>query len=132
MKTYGEFIDAMEKVAEDWRFVEGQTFLERWKKLATEEQWKKYRPMKLRKEEVIAFAQDMAGYYREVIGGTCVEELYYGRIDQGHAFLAEIHKKALESGIEVRLEEIDQPLTALETMGSLGFVKRMKKYGRFS
>jgi hypothetical protein len=116
MITYGEFIDYIEKIAEDWRFVEGQTFLEEWKALATEEQWREYRSKVLEKGHVIAFAQDIAGYYRDVIRGTCVEELYYDRIKQGHDFLTEIHKKAIESGIEVKLEEVNQPLAIAETM----------------
>jgi len=90
--------------------------LEEWKALATEEQWREYRSKVLEKGHVIAFAQDIAGYYRDVIRGTCVEELYYDRIKQGHDFLTEIHKKAIESGIEVKLEEVNQPLAIAETM----------------
>ena len=43
--TYGEFIDLMEKLAKEIENVDAQIAIEDWKALATEEQWKGFRPL---------------------------------------------------------------------------------------
>ena len=93
LKTYGEFIAAVEET----QCIYAQTFLEEWKALATEEKWQKIRPMPLTKELVLAFAEDMANYFRETISSTCGEELYAEEKNlTTEELLAKIHREAEE------------------------------------
>lgn len=116
MATYGEFIDAVIKT----KIVEAQCFMEDWMAMATEEQWAEYRPMELTKELVLALAEDMAKFFRESINGICTDALYTEVIHDGHAFLKEIHSKAVELGVDVALEEIDALLTVTEALVASG------------
>ena len=119
LKTYGEFIAAVEET----QCIYAQTFLEEWKALATEEKWQKIRPMPLTKELVLAFAEDMANYFRETISSTCGEELYAEEKESGHAFLREICTKAVALGIDVKIEEIDTFLTMTDLLIAKGYAK---------
>ena len=119
-KTYGEFIAAMEEVAVEISSVNAEIFLEQWKALATEEDWQKFRPMLLTKELVLRFAEDMALYYAKVISRTETKKLYVSRVEDGHAFLREIHAKAKAFGIDIEIEEIDVPLTPTDSIVATG------------
>jgi len=119
LKTYGEFIDAVGET----ECMYAQFFLEEWKALATEEKWNNIKSMPLTKELVLAFAEDMANYFRRTISHTCVEELYTERTKRGHVFLREIHAKAVALGIDVKIEEIDIFLTMTELLIAKGYVK---------
>ena len=106
--TYGEFVDAVERVAHRW--AEAETFVEDWKALATEEQWNQCRGAELNRELVFRLAHSMAYEYRETVDGTHNDELRHQRIIDGHTFLREIHQIAINLGIEVGRAEIDVPL----------------------
>lgn len=118
-KTYGDFFDTMEGT----ECIYAQGFIEEWKALATEEQWAEFRPMPLTRELVLAFVEDMATYFRELIAHTCTDALYAERIAASHAFLHWVHEKAVEFGIEVRLEEIDAAITPTESLVVAGLTK---------
>jgi len=108
--TYGEFIDLIEQT----ECVEGKIFIEKWKALATEEDWARFRPMSLTPELVTSFAEDMISYFRERIAGICTDELYTQVKREAHAFLQEVHEKAAQFGVQVELNRIDVPLTPSE------------------
>ncbi len=121
--TYGEFVDLMEKLAEETGNIDAQINIKEWKKLATDEQWKEFRPLSLAPDLVINFAEDMVSYFKEHISGTCTDELYTERKKDGHAFLREIHKAAKELGIDVDIRRIDVPLTPSDLLASAGLVE---------
>lgn len=114
--TCGDFIDYVEKTENTAAAV----FIELWKKIATEEQWKEYRPMPLTLGLILSFAEDATTYFRRRIAGIETEELYGSVIEEAHAFFQEIHEKSKEFGIEVELEQIDTFLTPSEIIAGEG------------
>ena len=54
----------MEKLAEETGNVNAQIFIEDWKVLATEEQWREFRPLPLISDLIINFAEDIASYFK--------------------------------------------------------------------
>lgn len=132
-RTYGEFIDLMEKLAEETGNVDAQIAIEDWKALATEKQWKEFRPLLLTSDLVINFAEDMASSFREHISGTYTNELYVQRKKDGHAFLKKVYEKAVELGVKVEHGQIDAALTPSEVMILSGYtnikVKQQRKGG---
>ena len=124
--TYGEFIDLMEKLAEETGNVDAQISIEEWKALATEEQWKEFRPLPLGPGLVISFAEDMAFYFRERIAGICTDELYVHIKKESHAFLRQVYEKAAKFGVQLELNQIDAPLTPSEAMIAGGYTNIKK------
>jgi len=57
------------------------------------------------------------------IRSICTEKLFSFIIEQGHAFLREIHQKAISQGIEIKENEIDSFLTYTEMMAATGLIK---------
>ena len=108
--TYGDFIDLVEKT----EITEAAVFIEQWKKLATDEQWKKYRTISLGPELITGFAWDVVTHFRRRIAGIDTEELYSLVIKDGHDFLREVCEKATKLGVQVNLDQIDAPLTPSE------------------
>lgn len=80
----------------------------------------KIKPHQLDKEWVITLARYLAEYMGERLNHICIEDLYEDSRREAHVFLEEIHKKAVRQGIDVRLEEIDQPLTYAEACQMVG------------
>ena len=112
MATYGEFIESVEKT----EITIAKIFLEWWKKSSTEEEWAEYRQAPLTPKMVLYLAEDAANYLGERIARTDDEELYASRKKDTHAFLKEIHAKAVQLGISVELGRIDTFLTPSETL----------------
>lgn len=110
--TYGDFIDSVEKT----EITVAAVFIAQWKKLASEEQWKEYRPMPLTLGLILSFAEDAAAYFRRRIAGIETEELYETVIKDAHVFFQEVHEKSQELGIEVELKQIDTFLTPSEVL----------------
>ena len=107
--TYGQFVDAMQEVAKGVGHAE--VLFEEWYELATEAQWREYRQLPLDEGKMLNFTDDMVSSFRRLIGGTCTDQLYAQRINDGHAFLQAIHQKCLELGIQVDMKDIDMPLS---------------------
>jgi hypothetical protein len=106
---YGEFIDAMEQVAQinfDAKFV-----FEEWHDMATDEQWQEYRELPLGEGEVRNFVEDMATGLQKVLSYIDGEELYAMTLEDGHAFLQAIQAKCIELGIDISNIQIDVPLS---------------------
>lgn len=114
--TYGDFIDSVEKT----KITGATVFIEQWKGLATEEQWKEYRPMPLTLELILSFAEDAAAHFRRRIAGIETEELYEAVIKDVRAFFREVHEKSQELGIQVELKQIDTFLTPSEVLAGEG------------
>jgi hypothetical protein len=121
--TYGEFVDLMEKIAKDTGNVDAQINIEDWKALATEEQWKEFRPLLLTPELVINFAEDMASYFWEHISGTCIDELYMQRKKDGHEFLRKIHEAVVGLDIDIDIRKIDVPLSPSDILVDAGLAE---------
>ena len=114
--TYGDFIDLIEKT----KITKAAVFIERWKKLATEEQWKEYRPLPLTPELIMGFAEDTATHFQRRIAGIDTEELYTLVIKDAHAFFREVHEKAQKLGMQIELNQIDTSLTPSEVIARKG------------
>ena len=122
MRTYGEFVDAV-RTTED---TTGRVHMEDWAKLVSEEQWRELKPKPLTKELVRGLAHDMAADYRsyiDTISGYDNDAWVASVVKRGHDFLREIHAKAVEFGIDVTIDEIDQPLTFCERLVASGAAK---------
>lgn len=117
--TYGQFIDLVEKT----EYAEARIFIEEWKAIATEEEWKEYRPLPLMPDLVIRFAEDMADYFRERLSGICTDALYERVAKDAHAFLVEVFEKAKQLGIHVDIERVNLPVTITEALIASGCAK---------
>ena len=121
--TYGEFVDLMEELAKQTGNVDAQITIEDWKALATEKQWKEFRPLLLTPDLVINFAEDMVSSFQEHISGTCTDELYMQRKKDGHEFLRKIHEAVVGLGIDIDVRKIDVPLTPTDLLVGAGLAE---------
>jgi len=118
-RTYGEFITSMKET----KITSARIFIEEWEALATEEQWEQLRPMPLTKQMVLSFAENMARRFWRMIADGCTDDYIHLLTEEGHAFLREIHARAVEFGIAVEVREIDRPLRPSELCAALGAVQ---------
>ncbi len=108
--TLAEFIETMEKWAEETINGEARLFIRDWKGWATEDQWKIIGPLPLEAKMVTDFAKPAAAHLWLLRIGTILNPFYKQRLKETHAFLRAIYEKATELGIEVDIRKIDLPL----------------------
>jgi len=124
MATYGEFI----KTVQETDSADAREFIAEWMACATPAQWVKYRTMTLTDGEVLNFAEDMAGYFKDRLIRTAAGDLYDALAEGGHRFLRGVHAKAAALGIVIPVAEINLPLTSTEICRASGATAT---YGQF-
>ncbi len=119
--TYGEFVDTMRKVAESVDHAE--ILFEEWINIEPTEPWEELRTMPVGEGEVRNFVEDMVTSFRELVEGTCLEDLHATRINDGHTFLLAIHSKLAELGIVADLGDVNVPLSPSDALRMAQSVK---------
>lgn len=120
VQTLGEFIDLISQTTTN---VSGEAWIKFGQRGMSKEGWQEIKNLPLVPESVILFGRLISAHIREEAAHWSSEEPYHDTLEHGHAFLQEIHQKAMEQGIEVELERIDRPLTPTEMMAATGFIK---------
>jgi len=107
----GEFIDLLGQS----EFIEGRSWVEQFKRENYKYWWEEVENDALDRNFVLSLDRIFKSIIqRSIIRlSTCTEE--FSTIKQGHAFLREIHQKAILQGIEVKENEIDGFLSAVES-----------------
>jgi hypothetical protein len=103
--------------------IEARLWIEQFKLVIDLRQWEETKGNPLNRANVISIARFLANLIRGRIISIGTEELYKEVIEQGHAFLREIHQKAVSQGIEVKEDEIDSFLSYTEMMAAVGYIK---------
>jgi len=116
MKTFGEFFTAVKQWAEENGNIDAQIFMEEWQTLVSEEKWQEAMAMEFSKGLFLAFAEDMANYFRERLRGICGDKLYQMTMESGHEFLPAIAEIGKQFGIQAETSEIDTPLSMSDAL----------------
>jgi len=117
--TLEEFVDLLGQS----KSIEARLWIEQFKLVIDLRQWEATKGDPLNRANVISIARFSANLIRGRIISIGTEELYKEVIEQGHAFLHEIHQKAVSQGIEVKEDEIDSFLSYTEMMAAVGYIK---------
>ena len=120
MRILGEFVDLLGQT----RNCDGRFWLltELPEKTGVKE-WEHARNAPFIRQAILELAEVLRALISERLADISSEDLYLDTREQGHAFLQELHRLAVEHEIEVMLEEIDQPLTPSEMMAAAGYVR---------
>lgn len=76
--------------------------------------WQEVRLSPINRILILALAQLFAGAYQQGIHFCSGQEEYSSLLREGHDVLQTLHRLAVENGIEVTIEEVDQPLSIVD------------------
>lgn len=111
-RTFGEFFDTLLGVVKTSGDVEAEFSMESWADSFSDEAWQSKRGMILNQESVSTFADDMAGDVSAILVGTCTNELYQRRLENGHNFLKQIQQ--VSGSLGVSTHKLDRALSPSE------------------
>jgi hypothetical protein len=136
-KTYGEFLDAILARAKDHNDHAGFFIKMRVKEQHTAgadgmrtvplPEWTALLAQPLTKEVVLGFASAIRDDFRRGLSETSDRYMYNDLMKDGHAFQEDVQLLACEFGIDVRLVDVDAPLSPSDALVQAGVLKVVAK-----
>ncbi len=117
MKTFGEFFDAVQAAVRVESIGCAGVHMSEWSQIDSGVSWEDARAMELSEGLFAAFAEDMQTMWADLMSGTCTENAYAGRLEDGHKFMRVIARLGREFGLSDEVcGSIDVPLSPGEAL----------------